>query len=111
MAEPIVGYALNLSYDDFYQFMKEYIETNVHQGYCAVALDEERNVVGYFWDIEKYPTSYIQVGQIVSKYLNYYFSSELLDYRIGLKLLTISFVIILVITLFVSINKRFKLVK
>lgn len=46
VAEPIVGYALNLSYDDFFEFMKEYIETNVHQGYCAVALDDERNVVG-----------------------------------------------------------------
>ncbi|MGM9945663.1 MAG: hypothetical protein ACI33M_12000 [Lysinibacillus sp.] len=44
--EPIVGYALNLSYEDFYQFTKEYIETNVHLGYCAVALDEEQNVVG-----------------------------------------------------------------
>ncbi|MFJ7669285.1 hypothetical protein ACIQXI_19640 [Lysinibacillus sp. NPDC097195] len=44
--EPIIGYSLKLSYDDFYQFTKEYIEANVHQGYCAVALDEEHNVVG-----------------------------------------------------------------
>ena len=44
--EPIIGYALNLPYDDFYQFTKEYIEENVEQGYCAVALDENRNVVG-----------------------------------------------------------------
>ena len=44
--EPIIGYALKLPYEDFYQFTKEYIETNIHQGYCAVALDEEQNVVG-----------------------------------------------------------------
>lgn len=44
--EPIIGYALKLRYEDFYQFTKEYIEANVHQGYCAVALDEEQNVVG-----------------------------------------------------------------
>ncbi|MER2105697.1 MAG: hypothetical protein ABS949_02060 [Solibacillus sp.] len=44
--EPIIGYALQLPYDDFYEFTKEYIEENVEQGYCAVALDEARNVVG-----------------------------------------------------------------
>ena len=44
--EPIIGFALELPYEDFYQFTKEYIEANVQQGYCAVALDEERNVVG-----------------------------------------------------------------
>ncbi|MER2000100.1 MAG: hypothetical protein ABS882_10005 [Lysinibacillus sp.] len=44
--EPIIGYALQLPYDDFYEFTKSYIEDFVHQGYCAVALDENRNVVG-----------------------------------------------------------------
>jgi hypothetical protein len=44
--EPIIGYALQLPYEDFYQFTKEYIESIAHQGYCAVALDNERNVVG-----------------------------------------------------------------
>ncbi|WP_286924762.1 MULTISPECIES: hypothetical protein [Lysinibacillus] len=44
--EPIIGYALQLPYEDFYQFTKEYIEANVHQGYCAIALDKEQKVVG-----------------------------------------------------------------
>ncbi|MFJ8264200.1 hypothetical protein ACIQ4I_20015 [Rummeliibacillus sp. NPDC094406] len=44
--EPIIGYALKLPYEDFYQFTKEYIETNADQGYCVVALDKEQNVVG-----------------------------------------------------------------
>ena len=67
--------------------------------------------VGYFWDIEKYPTSYIQVGKIVSKYQNFYFSSENLDYRLGLLQLSILVVVVIIITLLVSLNKRFKLVK
>lgn len=44
--EPIIGYSLKLRYEDFYQFTKEYIVANVHQGYCAVALDKEQNIVG-----------------------------------------------------------------
>lgn len=67
--------------------------------------------VGYFWDIEKYPTSYIQVGKIASKYQNYYFASEQLDYRLGLQMLAIVAVIVLMMTLLISLNKRFKLVK
>ena len=44
--EPIIGYALQLLYDDFYTFTKQYIEDNAAQGYCAVALDDEQQVVG-----------------------------------------------------------------
>lgn len=44
--EPIIGYALQLPYDDFYAFTKEYICEHVAQGYCAVALNEAREVVG-----------------------------------------------------------------
>lgn len=43
--EPIVG-ALNLPYEDFFQFTKGYIEENAHQGYCAVALDSDEQVIG-----------------------------------------------------------------
>lgn len=43
--EPIVG-NLNLPYEEFFQFTKEYIEENTHQGYCAVAVDQDQNVVG-----------------------------------------------------------------
>lgn len=67
--------------------------------------------VGYFWDIEMYPTSYIQVGKIVSKYQNFYFVSESLDYRLGIQLLALVVGIVLILTLLISFNKRFKLVK
>lgn len=46
--EPIIGYALKLPRQEFYTFTKSYIEDHVAQGYCVVALDEERNVVGTF---------------------------------------------------------------
>ncbi|MED4161737.1 hypothetical protein [Halalkalibacterium halodurans] len=43
--EPMVG-QLNLRYDDFYQFTKDYLDSTVEQGYCAVALDHDHHVVG-----------------------------------------------------------------
>ncbi|KGR78777.1 hypothetical protein [Ureibacillus sinduriensis] len=43
--EPMVG-ELNLRYEDFYQFTKEYLDATVDQGYCAVALDIDNNVLG-----------------------------------------------------------------
>ncbi|HEO8421813.1 hypothetical protein [Niallia sp. FSL W8-0635] len=43
--EPMVG-LLNIGYEDFYQFTKEYIESTVEQGYCAVALDSNQQIVG-----------------------------------------------------------------
>ncbi|AWE06899.1 ABC transporter permease [Lysinibacillus sp. 2017] len=67
--------------------------------------------VGYFWDIHNYPTSYIEVGKIVSKYQNYYYTSDQLDFRLGLLLLVGLAVILLILTLIVAVNKRFKLVK
>ncbi|MGN7476515.1 ABC transporter permease [Solibacillus silvestris] len=67
--------------------------------------------VGYFWEVEKIPTTYIQVGKIVSKYQNFYFTSEKLDYRLGLILLAIAGLALLIMTLIISFNKRFKLIK
>lgn len=43
--EPMVG-CLHLEYEDFYHFTKDYLESTVEQGYCAVALDHHQNVVG-----------------------------------------------------------------
>lgn len=43
--EPMLG-VLNLPYDDFFQFTKDYLVENVHQGYCAVAIDQDDRVVG-----------------------------------------------------------------
>ena len=60
--EPIIGYALKLQNLDFYNFVKDYIMQFVAQGYCAVALDDNREVVGAFvgdhnaFDIGSFPT-------------------------------------------------------
>ncbi len=43
--EPMIGY-LKLTYEDWYQFCKDYIESVVTQGFCAVALNDEQKVVG-----------------------------------------------------------------
>lgn len=43
--EPMVG-QLNLGYEDFYQFTKEYLASTIEQGYCAVALDTNNHVAG-----------------------------------------------------------------
>jgi hypothetical protein len=43
--EPMVG-QLNIGYEDFYQFTKDYIDATVEQGYCAVAIDNNQKVVG-----------------------------------------------------------------
>jgi ABC-2 type transport system permease protein len=67
--------------------------------------------VGYFWNVEYYPTSYVQVGNIVSKYQNFYFTSEGLHDMLGLKLLLGGAAILLVLTLLISISKPFRLIK
>lgn len=43
--EPMVG-QLHIGYEDFYQFTKDYLDSTIDQGYCAVALDIHNNVVG-----------------------------------------------------------------
>ncbi|WP_079479108.1 hypothetical protein [Halobacillus salinus] len=43
--EPMVG-MLDLPYEDFYEFTKEYLEGVVDQGYCMAAVDGEQDVVG-----------------------------------------------------------------
>lgn len=43
--EPMVG-QLNIGYEDFYQFTKDYLDSTIEQGYCAVAQDANHNVVG-----------------------------------------------------------------
>lgn len=67
--------------------------------------------IGYFWEVEKVPATYIHVGKVVSSYQNYYLGSKNVDYQYGLLLLTICAVVLLVIPLLISLNKRFKLVK
>ncbi|OCS86947.1 hypothetical protein [Caryophanon tenue] len=43
--EPMISYS-GLTFEDFSNFSQQYLEENVQQGYCAVALNEQREVVG-----------------------------------------------------------------
>ncbi|MER1956257.1 MAG: ABC transporter permease [Solibacillus sp.] len=67
--------------------------------------------VGYFWEVQNFPTTYVQVGKIVSKYQNFYFTTPKLHDMLGLKLLLASGTVILALTLVISLSKRFKLIK
>lgn len=67
--------------------------------------------VGFFWSVENYPTSYIQVGQIVSKIRNYYYTTDQLTVQLGITLLFIFAVILLILMMGITLNKRFKMVK
>ncbi|MFD4490851.1 ABC transporter permease [Lysinibacillus fusiformis] len=67
--------------------------------------------VGYFWDIQIYPTSYIQVGQIVSKQRNFYYMNDFLDFNLGLQLLLVLAVVVMLFMLLTVMNRRYKLIK
>ncbi|WP_107923862.1 ABC transporter permease [Lysinibacillus parviboronicapiens] len=67
--------------------------------------------VGYFWDVQYYPTSYIQVGQIISKRRNFYYMNEHLDFTLGLQLLLGLAGVVIFLMILISLNRRYKLIK
>ncbi|MBD8032809.1 ABC transporter permease [Solibacillus merdavium] len=67
--------------------------------------------VGNFWDVQNFPTSYIQVGQIISKQRNFYYLNNYLDWGLALQLLVTIVVVIIISMFFITTNKRYKLIK
>lgn len=67
--------------------------------------------VGYFWDVQNYPTSYIQVGQIISKWRNYYYLNNQLNFTLGLQLLLGLAGIVIFLMILIALNRRYKLIK
>jgi len=67
--------------------------------------------VGYFWDIQNYPTSYIQVGQIISKRRNFYYMNNDLDFTLGLQLLFGLAGVVIFLMILIALNRRYKLIK
>ncbi|MDM5248441.1 ABC transporter permease [Lysinibacillus sp. G4S2] len=67
--------------------------------------------VGYFWDIQNYPTSYIQVGQIISKRRNFYYMNNDLDFTLGLQLLFGLAGVVIFLIILIALNRRYKLIK
>lgn len=67
--------------------------------------------VGFFWDIEKYPTTYIQVGQIVSGFRNFYYTTEDITVEKGVTLLLLLVSVGFLLTMFITMQKRYRYIK
>ncbi|SDN86945.1 ABC-2 type transport system permease protein [Psychrobacillus sp. OK028] len=66
--------------------------------------------MGTYTDIERFPTSYVQVGQIISGYKNFIYESWHLTYQNGLIIVGSCTILMMILTLIVSQSKRFKLI-
>jgi len=65
--------------------------------------------VGYVWDVQWYPTTYVQVGQIISGYRNFLYDSEALSLESALAVLGLSTCLFLFVTFLISNHRKFKL--
>lgn len=65
--------------------------------------------VGYVWDVQWYPTTYVQVGQIISGYRNYLYDSKALSLESGMAVLGLSTCLFLFVTFLISNHRKFKL--
>ncbi|MGB3260496.1 ABC transporter permease [Paenisporosarcina sp.] len=64
---------------------------------------------GIFWDVQWYPTSYVQVGQVLSGYRNYLYGSEAVTFVNGLFVMAVCSCIFLFFTFLISNHRKFKL--
>ena len=64
---------------------------------------------GIFWDVQWYPTSYVQVGQVLSGYRNYLYNSEALTIVNGLFVMGLCTCVFLFFTFLISNHRKFKL--
>jgi len=65
--------------------------------------------LGAVWNVQWYPTSYVQVGQIISGYRNFLYSSETLTFGSGILVMGLCTFIFLVFTFLISNQRKFKL--
>ncbi|WP_419960455.1 ABC transporter permease [Psychrobacillus sp. BM2] len=66
--------------------------------------------MGAYTDIQNYPTSYVQVGQVITGYKNFIYESLHITYQNGLIIVGSCTLIVMILTLIVSQSKRFKLI-
>ncbi|SOC37383.1 ABC transporter permease subunit [Ureibacillus acetophenoni] len=66
--------------------------------------------IGFFYEVENYPTNYVQVGQILSGYRNYIYNSSALNLGNGLTALGMGTGVLLLLIFLISKYKRYKLV-
>lgn len=65
--------------------------------------------IGVIRDVQWYPTSYVQVGQIISGYRNYLYGTDELTFGTGLSIIGLCTCIFLLLTFIISNHKKFKL--
>lgn len=65
---------------------------------------------GIFWDVQWYPTSYVQVGQVLSGYRNYLYGINALTFVNGLFVMAVCTCIFLICTFLISNRRKFKLI-
>ncbi|TQR21032.1 ABC transporter permease [Psychrobacillus vulpis] len=65
--------------------------------------------VAVVWNVQWYPTSYVQVGQIISGYRNYLYGTEALTFGNGLYVMGLCACIFLFFTFLISNRRKFKL--
>lgn len=66
--------------------------------------------LGYREPIENYPTTYAQIGHVISNMRNYYYETAAVTWSFGSLLLLATAGVCLLVTLLISLNKRYKLV-
>ncbi|WP_313894111.1 ABC transporter permease [Psychrobacillus sp.] len=65
--------------------------------------------IGIEWNAQWYPTSYVQVGQIISGYRNYLYVSDALSLRSGLVVMGLCTCVFLFLIFLMSNHRKFKL--
>ncbi|MEO4055047.1 ABC transporter permease [Solibacillus sp. CAU 1738] len=65
--------------------------------------------IGYYWDVQWFPSSYVQVGQVISGYRTFLYGFEKLTLSNGLAVLGLSTCIFLLFTFLISNHRKFKL--
>lgn len=85
---------------------------NLFVGFIIIAAEwfYFERVMGAYSNIERYPTSYVQVGQVISGYRNFVYQSPELTYQHGLTIIGCCTLFLVILTLIVSKFKRFKLI-
>ncbi|WP_413367900.1 ABC transporter permease [Lysinibacillus sp. 3P01SB] len=78
---------------------------------CAVVFGEfmyYTRGIGFIREVEWYPTSFIQVGQVLSGYRNYVYESHMLTFKNGMLVIGLCICLALLITFIISNHRKFK---
>lgn len=66
--------------------------------------------IGAIRNVQWYPTSYVQIGQIISGYRNFLYGSEALTFETGLFIIGLCTCVFLFFTFLISRRRKFKLI-